>query len=871
VGTFHDYQNDTVCVVCPAGRYADERGAKSCEKCPLGRSNGHSTTEIFGLYSGDVANSTVYHDDLSDCKHCPVGTYATINSTGTLHHLGYGVPSGATMCLVCPAGSYQNGTNGTAHYNCTSCVAGKYLSDDANLTRYHDSESDCTVCAKGYFSEFPRAQLCNGTCHSGKYSNGTLASEHDEESDCLDCSNTTYSPPASSKCYSECPAGTFVSLDAGATAGECTYCLPGTSATNKAGDVAIACTVCMEGKIQTEYGQTTCEYCPAGTINSDDRQIYRTDHDEVSDCADCPDGKYASTDFIECISCPAGTKADDDTQSCLDCPIGYYGDGGGCVLCGGGFYTTGWYKNTTENTDGTTKHKYGTGATGCSGCDAGDYSKGRNLSCSFCEVGRYSTAASSACLDCQPGTYAEFTQTQNFCPSCDYGRFSNTTGATTCRECPRGSYQGARSQDVCNLCPAGKYGDAQGLDECTNCLSGSYSASDGAKECVSCPKGRYVNFDQSTSCFDCGTGTYSNKTGSTSCTECLEGYFQSETGQTACGACAPGTYIGLTQSSYCANCTAGRFSSIEASSACSNCQAGTFSTESDTACTTCPDGYYSSTSVATECEVCESGKYMAADRTACLSCRDLEDGLMSDAGSTTCRYCDTEYYKSSRYCEYKIGNRWVSASNYSRYSESPDETIDNCQCELCSDIANGNGFECATDTYPTTPGGQAVGARNISNLVIEKDYWRYPSWSVYVHKCNVVRPASCPGGTFSDEQIRIRNVDEPLSRGVCAEGYGGPLCQICEVGFWYDTMTKTCGDCSDSGTIAESAPTIAFAVIITLFVAFITFRIYSAYKKSQDQGWAQKLKWAYDKAYTVIERCEFSPTRSLFSFYSSFY
>ena len=45
-GTYHDLVNDTLCIVCPAGKYADQIGSKvnpekndtvACEDCPVGR------------------------------------------------------------------------------------------------------------------------------------------------------------------------------------------------------------------------------------------------------------------------------------------------------------------------------------------------------------------------------------------------------------------------------------------------------------------------------------------------------------------------------------------------------------------------------------------------------------------------------------------------------------------------------------------------------------------------------------------------------------------------------------------------------------------------------------------------------------------
>ena len=873
-GTYHKLltNNEQECIVCPAGRYVDYLGAKQCTKCPPARYNNVSGGYV---YNASMSSTIIRHDDVSDCTRCPAGSYTTNATNGSVAQLsGYGVPFGATACIICPAGTYQNSTMSY----CSNCVAGSYLPDDQKLTQNHDSVDDCRVCEAGYFSTIPRAASCNGNCSAGKYNNATDASGHDNATDCITCpSITPYSPGATGRCYKECPKGMYIL--AGVTGG-CAECLRG-SYTDTVGQSS--CSVCGKGTYSTTVGSSSCTTCAGGTYLSDTGT--RTAHDEASDCTTCPDGKYSYSDRSDCEFCDAGTAATSD--GCETCAKGTYGvDGEACDTCQSGYYTNGWSNRTYTKDDGS-EVSYGEGAYECLSCAAGKFSiSGHNLNCTSCTPGKYSTAGSEECSECKKGEYASEKEKANSCDACPQGYYAPNTSMTACEPCPPGKSQSASQQSVCEQCEAGKYNENYSATSCVACTAGTHSPSTGATSCISCDQGKYSSVEQSTTCFECEEGKYATFDTSASCESCKPGYAQNMTGQQSCDRCPLGKYAQVSASRDCLACFAGRFAHRTASENCSDCLAGTFSLEGATACTVCPNGYFSSASVATKCEVCEAGRYMAFDRTNCISCRDLENGLWSDEASTSCKFCSPGYYRTLRKCDYPFitdaddssanendesSDTYEWTANYSLFSEKPAFSILDCRCEHCESVEmERDAFDCsiAASTssspnedpiYPQSSGGEAIGPRNISSLFINDGYWRYPSTSVWVHACANIKPRPCVKGFFSNERIKVHNDHVFQSRGHCAPGYGGPLCRVCEIypnQYWYDSMSKTCNLCKDASNFRDSVFSAIFMILLFILAAYLALKLYIKYKNGEHSDWAILIRRLTDGCYLVIERCK---------------
>ena len=129
----HDDQSD--CKTCPAGTYAAAPASTECTTCAA------------GYYLDDPATSGQKHDSPSDCKKCPAGFFSPGNHKATQHDSiedctsnCTGAPGtyrnttgNLTLCLTCPAGRYTNDSSagGDGVKSCSACPAGRFLSDAA--------------------------------------------------------------------------------------------------------------------------------------------------------------------------------------------------------------------------------------------------------------------------------------------------------------------------------------------------------------------------------------------------------------------------------------------------------------------------------------------------------------------------------------------------------------------------------------------------------------------------------------------------------------------------------------------------------------------------------------------------------------------
>ena len=107
----------TLCDICMAGKYqiSNDIASAACKDCPS------------GLYLTNTASNADEHNQLEDCKHCPIA---------------YEYTSPTTMCKICSGGRYQD--NGTSFdLKCKFCPANYFIVDDSDDADYHNSDGDC--------------------------------------------------------------------------------------------------------------------------------------------------------------------------------------------------------------------------------------------------------------------------------------------------------------------------------------------------------------------------------------------------------------------------------------------------------------------------------------------------------------------------------------------------------------------------------------------------------------------------------------------------------------------------------------------------------------------------------------------------------
>ena len=130
------------------------------------------------------------------------------------------------------------------------------------------------------------------SCAEGKYQDG------DAKTFCKTCEKGKYAADSLVSSCSDCDAGTYQSLDV--------------ADLNK-------CTTCESGLFTAATASTSCGKCPKGKylLSSSSSRI-KEDHNEASDCKNCPVGFYGPFDGkSKCFDCEGG--AEEKLERCSGC------------------------------------------------------------------------------------------------------------------------------------------------------------------------------------------------------------------------------------------------------------------------------------------------------------------------------------------------------------------------------------------------------------------------------------------------------------------------------------------------------------------------------------------------------------------------
>ncbi|XP_078324759.1 uncharacterized protein LOC144622663 [Crassostrea virginica] len=181
------------------------------------------------------------------CVPCPIGQFN----------------SGGQWCLLCPLGTYEDGTGSS---QCKQCPLGMYQDKIGS--------SQCKQCLPGTHEDGTGSSLCK-QCPPGAYQDETGSSQ------CKQCAPGTYQPH-----------------HAQTSADSCLPCNAGKFQPNWGKH---ACWSCQPGSYQPDVGQTSCLPCPSGQYQN---------HWSQTQCIDC-------SRFTECVnhnrtSCRALRKRDRD-------------------------------------------------------------------------------------------------------------------------------------------------------------------------------------------------------------------------------------------------------------------------------------------------------------------------------------------------------------------------------------------------------------------------------------------------------------------------------------------------------------------------------------------------------------------------------
>lgn len=353
--------------------------------------------------------------------------------------------------------------------------------------------------------------------------------------------------------------------------------------------------------------------------------------------------------------------------------------------------------------------------------------------------------------------------------------------------CTAGNYCGRQTVNPAP-CRAGTFCPQEAAAE-TPCPAGTYNPNELAtsiKACLVCNPGTFCP-ERSKHPVPCTPGTYGPEPGQEACHACESGLFQENSSQIACEACKPG--------SYCS-----KRSEDQGATAPTECKPGTFSNATNLTraeeCDECPPGFYCEEGE-TEPQPCPAGKKgMGANLFAERSCTTCPTRTTSLPGTTSCNFCDKNYFKSSE-----------------------DEA--KVKCTPCPE----DGATCLENT---TLGATTLthGSTSLATIRIEPNYWRLSATSSTISLClsSANGHSSCVGGNDAGDEDEFKL--GYAGSGYCKEGHTGPLCRVCSTfNFYFDSAeAMECVQCPKASERLKLPLGIIGLILGLLLAAFLVKR-----------------------------------------------
>ena len=228
----------------------------------------------------------------------------------------------------------------------------------------------------------------------------------------------------------------------------------------------------------------------------------------------------------------------------------------------------------------------------------------------------------------------------------------------------------------------------------------------------------------------------------TRCELCAPGYFKDTKGNVACSPSQAGFSQPRVGSTNQTACNPGNFSVGEAIAECEMCPVGQYQDESQaTECKDCPVGMFQDQMGQDQCELCAAGTFNnLPGQEKCTPCPLYTNSTL---GAIECTFCTDNRQRLPG----------VAAETYT--------------CERCPNRA-----ECP---YEGTDGLEGI---TLDLIDVNRAYWRLDNLSRDVQACAAYGDTTpCTGG-------QLGGVD---GSGYCEPGYVGPLCSVCDAGFWNET------------------------------------------------------------------------------------
>ncbi|EKX34804.1 hypothetical protein GUITHDRAFT_118978 [Guillardia theta CCMP2712] len=677
------YQIGNQCVQCSSDQIAPnastfcrcklgfESLGEGCTACPIGFFR-QLTTEL--LCSRCPELTTTLQTQSVSIDQCVCNPGYSLAPTST---------SSVPRCTACPAGTYQNGTNGpciTCPYNSFSFPASSSVFACACFKGFLNSMSECTECAASYYFDGAACSECPTGSTSVAQSKGVESCLCDRGysgtfgSNCVQCSPGAYKDFVGSDDCTACPPLSRSLVHGAKDVSQC-FCVEGHEGTG--GDV---CSPCRLGFYKPVVAAERCLPCPSNSNTS------TTGATSISACAcypgflprlgaaslicdPCEVGKYGES----CQSCPAnsdtldrgtrditgclcnpGYEPDEELTTCVPCPPntykGYIGNDT-CAVCPQASVTASPGANSVSDCLCNVSTNSTTGSTPCFPCPADTYSDSiGSVVCTPCPdltTGPNGSASITNCV-ARPGYFMSSTTPPGrrllssnglyFIVECPEGTYSDVAGLLACKSCPilMSSPAAADSVALC-YCPVGYYGANGGI-------------------CVPCDVGFFMDRAGSTSCLRCPFNYITESIGSTSIEDCTcpEGYYQDMSApgvivfgrplERICRACDFGTYKEEPGPQECSDCDSYKTTRRQGSVSRFNCScASGFYDTGNRSCVACPVSTVSSLNLFGSCSFCPANMIKLQNQTDGVEYCACDRGYEMTGG--ICSACVAGKYK----------------------------------------------------------------------------------------------------------------------------------------------------------------------------------------------------------------------------------
>ena len=485
------------CAPCAAGSYQDATGASACVACPAGSYCPTGAAVALRCDEGQYQDGR----SQSGCVACPAGFACAAGAAAPVECIAgqqANAPASASLCELCPVGSYQDQTQQTSCLLCPAgaeCSRGSAQASSCSAGMHsHEGQGTCTKCALGTFQSEEGATACRA-CEAGSY-----------------CPEGASAPRF-------CEAGSYGTATNLSSAADCTLADVGFYA--PAGSAAQS--VCLAGTYSDMPGMGECRSCPGGTYRPGSG-LATTGRDSEFDGRADPGSGDAAGSGEQLTADPNSTLASAaELTRCRACEPGSY-----CPP----------------------------GASAPLPCREGSYSSATNLTraseCMTTDPGFYAPTGSVEQIACAAGNVAPGDGSST-CTACSAGSFQRFGGQTACEVCPSKSYcpEGTATPVVCPPGTANPTEGAEKRDACVACAAGFWCGGGDSVPCVKDtfnPVASNASTDQS-ACSSCPANSTTmeqeNATSITAC-RCNRDFFNANASQggVQCEMCPSGTSCG---------------------------------------------------------------------------------------------------------------------------------------------------------------------------------------------------------------------------------------------------------------------------------------------------------------------------------------